>query len=124
MSSAHALASLLARFLLSAIFVIAGAEKLMGYEGTVGYMEQYGVPGALLPVVIFTELAGGLAILFGVLTRWAALGLAAFSLLAALIFHADLGDSVQFVLFLKNLAIAGGLLLLAVHGPGAYALRS
>jgi putative oxidoreductase len=110
------------RVLLALIFVVAGAGKIGGYEGTVGYMEAFGVPGMLLPLVIAAELGGGLALIAGLLTRWAAAGLALFSVVSALIFHADFSDSMQQILFMKNVAMAGGLLLLVVHGAGALSI--
>jgi putative oxidoreductase len=117
------LSSLAARTLLAAIFLLSAFGKLgPGYAGTQGYMEAMGVPALLLPLVIAAELAGGFALLAGVLTRWAAAGLAAFTLVAALLFHAELGDQNQLVHFLKNLAIAGGLLLLVAHGPGRWSI--
>lgn len=123
MTSMHGILTLVGRVLLSAIFILAGWEKIVGYEATLQYMQAFGVPGVLLPLVIVAELGGGLAILFGVLSRWAALALAGFCIVAALLFHANFADSVQQVLFLKNLAIAGGLLFLAANGPGPYAVR-
>ncbi len=115
--------SLVARVLLAAIFILAGINKITGYADTAGYMTAFGVPGMLLPAVIAVEIVGGLAILAGFMTRWAALALAAFSLLAAVIFHLNFGDQMQSILFMKNLAIAGGLLLLYVHGGGSYAMQ-
>jgi putative oxidoreductase len=123
MSSQHALISLVARVLLSAIFITAGYQKIGGYDGTLQYMASQGVPGFMLPAVIALELGGGLAILFGLFSRWAALGLAIFSVIAALIFHTNFADQMQAVSFMKNLAIAGGLLLLYANGPGAWAVR-
>ena len=115
--------SLAARILLAHIFIMAGLNKIgAGYAGTQGYMEAMGVPGMLLPLVILLEIGAGLAILVGWQTRWAALGLAGFTVLAALIFHNNLGEQMQMILFMKNLAITGGLLLLAEHGAGAYSL--
>lgn len=123
MSSNHALISLVARVLLSAIFVAAGYNKIGGYDGTMQYMESAGVPGVLLPAVIALELGGGLMILLGLFSRWAALALAAFSVVAALLFHANFADQMQAAAFMKNLALAGGLLLLFANGPGAWAVR-
>mgnify|MGYP001828932220 FL=1 len=100
------------RVLISAIFIMAGINKISGYAGTQGYMESMGVPGALLPLVILLEIGGGLAVLLGWQTRIAAFLLAGFTVLSALIFHADLGDQMQFILFMKNLAMAGGLMFL------------
>lgn len=112
---------LLGRLLLSAIFITAGYGKIGGYAATQGYMEAMGVSGALLPLVIFAELGGGLAILLGLLTRYAALGLAVFSVASAVIFHSS-ADQVQQIMFMKNLAIAGGLLILVANGPGRLSL--
>jgi len=100
------------RVLISAIFIMAGINKISGHAGTQGYMESMGVPGALLPLVILLEIGGGLAVLLGWQTRIAAFLLAGFTVLSALIFHADLGDQMQFILFMKNLAMAGGLMFL------------
>lgn len=85
-------------------------------------MEAMGVPGALLPLVILTEVIGGLAIILGWKTRVAAIALAGFSIVSAVLFHADFADQMQMIMFMKNVAIAGGFLLLFVQGPGAYAL--
>jgi putative oxidoreductase len=86
-------------------------------------MATAGVPGFLLPVVILTELGGGVLVALGLLTQLAALALAGFCLLAALIFHRDFGDPNQTLHFYKNLAIAGGFLVLAAFGPGAWSLQ-
>ena len=115
--------SLAARILLAHIFVLAGLNKIgAGYAGTQGYMEAMGVPGMLLPLVILLEVGGGLALIVGWKTRWVALALAGFTVLAALIFHNNLGEQMQMIMFMKNLAITGGLLLLAEHGAGAFSL--
>lgn len=110
------------RILLAAIFVIAGFQKIGGFAGTQQYMEAFGIPGMLLPLVILLELGGGLMIVAGLLTRWTALALAGFTLVAGIVFHADFGDQMQSVMFMKNLAITGGLLLLVAFGPGALSL--
>ncbi len=85
-------------------------------------MEAMGVSGALLPLVILLEVGGGLALLVGWQTRWMAGALAGFSLTAAVIFHSNFADQMQMMLFMKNLAISGGLLLLVVHGAGRLSL--
>lgn len=113
---------LLARLFLAQIFLISGIGKIGAYAGTQAYMEAMGVPGALLPLVILLEVGGGLAIVIGWKTQWAALALAVFSLAAAAIFHNNLADQIQMIMFLKNIAIAGGFLLLFAHGAGAYSL--
>jgi putative oxidoreductase len=116
--------SLLAgRVLMSAIFIMAGINKLgTGYAGTQGYMESMGVPGMLLPLVIALEIGGGLALLVGFKTRIAALLLAGFTLLAALLFHFNFSDQMQSILFMKNLAISGGLLYILATGAGAWSI--
>ena len=110
------------RILIAAIFILSGFSKITGYAGTQGYMEAMGVPGALLPLVIVAELGGGLLVVLGLWTRLAAFALAGFSLLSAVLFHANFGDQVQMIMFMKNLAIAGGFLFLVAHGAGALSL--
>jgi len=110
---------LLGRILIAAMFLAGGIEKIGGYQGTQGYMAAMGVPGGLLPLVIALELGGGLAIVFGWQTRIAAFLLGGFCALTALIFHANFGDPMQMILFMKNFAIAGGFLFLLAAGPGA-----
>ena len=85
-------------------------------------MEAMGVPSLLLPLVILAEVVGGLAIILGWKTKYAAIVLAGFSLLSALLFHADFSNQAEMTNFMKNIAIAGGFLTLFVHGPGAFAL--
>ncbi|MBL8261241.1 MAG: DoxX family protein [Xanthomonadaceae bacterium] len=114
--------TLLGRAALASIFVLSGAGKLAAYAGTQQYMESVGVPGALLPLVILAELGGGLALVAGLLTRVSATGLALFSVVAAGLFHADFADQNQMIHFLKNIAMAGGLLVLAAHGAGRYSV--
>jgi putative oxidoreductase len=113
---------LLGRVLLSVFFVVSGWGKISGFAGTAAYMEAAGVPGALLPLVIILELFGGAAIVVGWQTRIVAALLAGFTLLSGIIFHTDFADPVQSIMFLKNLAIAGGFLLLVARGAGPFSL--
>ena len=113
---------LLGRLGLSAIFISSGLQKIGAYAGTQQYMESAGVPGLLLPLVIALEVGGGLAIASGLFTRWAALALAGFSLASAAFFHADFADPMQAISFWKNVAIAGGFLVLAGSNPGTCSL--
>jgi len=116
-------APLLGRIFISLIFLMAGLSKLGdGYAGTQGYMEAMGVPGALLPLVIIVEIGGALAVIAGFQTRIAAFLLAVFSIVSALIFHNNFADQMQSILFMKNIAMAGGFLFLVAFGPGPYAL--
>ncbi|MBE7638405.1 DoxX family membrane protein [Sneathiella sp. P13V-1] len=108
------------RVLLAALFIPAGFSKISGYEGIQGYMEAMGVPGALLPLVIILEIGGGIALLVGLKTKWIAFALAGFTLIAAVIFHYQPADQIQMILFMKNIAIAGGLALLIAIGGGKF----
>ncbi|WP_374564306.1 DoxX family protein [Nitrosomonas sp.] len=110
---------LIARIFLAQIFLLSGIFKIGGYAGTQGYMEAMGVPGMLLPLVIALEIGGGLALIAGWQTKWISLALAGFTLVAAVIFHNNLADQMQQIMFMKNIAITGGLVLLAIHGAGA-----
>ena len=112
------------RVFMALIFVVAGWGKIGGYAGTQGYMEAMGVPGMLLPLVIALELGGGLLILAGFQTRIVAFLLSGFCLVSAAIFHSNLGDQMQSILFMKNVAMAGGFLFLVVHGAGTFSLDS
>ena len=114
--------ALLGRLFISLIFLVAGINKITGYSGTAGYMDAMGVPSVLLPLVIFTEIFGALAIMVGFKTRLVAFLMAGFSLLSAMIFHWDFADQTQSIMFMKNVAIAGGFLFLVAHGPGRWAL--
>lgn len=113
---------LIARIFLGHIFLLAGISKIGAYQATQGYMDAMGVPGMLLPAVILLEILGGLAIIVGWQTRIASYVLAAFTVVAAAIFHNNFGDQIQMIMFMKNIAITGGFLLLASHGAGAYSL--
>ena len=115
-------AELLGRVFLAAIFLISGLNKIGASAGTAAYMASAGVPGALLPLVITTEVLGAIAIIVGWKTRITAFLLAGFSLLAAAIFHHNFADQIQTLMFLKDVAIAGGFLLLLVNGAGALSL--
>jgi putative oxidoreductase len=110
------------RVLLASVFLLAGLNKLGAYSATAAYMASAGVPGALLPAVIATEVLGALAIILGWKTRVVAILLAGFSLLTALTFHSNFADPIQMIMFLKNVSIAGGFLLLVANGAGPLSL--
>jgi len=107
-------AQLFGRILLAAIFVLAGIGKIADQTGTMQYMTAMGVPSVLMYPTIFLEILGGLAIIIGYKIRYAAIALAGFSVLAALLFHTDFVDKMQMILFMKNMSMAGGLLLLSI----------
>jgi putative oxidoreductase len=110
------------RVLLAVLFLLSGIGKLGAYSATGAYMSAFGVPSALLPVVIATEVLGALAIILGWQARVAGFLLAGFCLLTASIFHHNLADQTQLIHFFKDLAIAGGLLLLVANGAGPLSL--
>jgi putative oxidoreductase len=113
---------LLARLLLAYIFLVEGFGKLAAYSATQRYMEERGIRGSLLPSVIMTELGAGALVSIGLLTRLASLALAGFCILTALLFHADWADAEQAINFNKNIAMAGGFLVLVAAGAGAWSL--
>jgi putative oxidoreductase len=117
-------ADLPARAALSAVFIISGSSKISAFEGTQGYMEAFGIPGALLGPTIAFEVLAGLAILIGFKTRYVAFILSSFTVVTALVFHRDFADQIQQIMFLKNIAIAGGLLLLAKTGAPQFSVTS
>ncbi|WP_296240023.1 MULTISPECIES: DoxX family protein [unclassified Psychrobacter] len=110
------------RLFLSMIFIFSGFTKITGYAATQGYMESMGVPGMLLPLVIAVELFGGLAILFGFKARFVAILLVGFNIISALLFHQFWIDESQMNQFMKNIAMAGGFLMIFAHGAGAYSI--
>lgn len=110
------------RTLLALIFVLAGYSKLGAYEGNLAYMQSAGIPGFMLPPVIALELLGGLALIIGFQTRLVALLLAIFCISSGFLFHLDLADQTQFIMLFKNVAMAGGFLLLTVQPLGAWTL--
>jgi putative oxidoreductase len=122
MNNFEKLSDLAGRVFLAAIFLVSGFGKLAQYAGTQAFMAASGVPGSLLPLVIALEIGGGLAIVVGFKTRWAALALAGFSIASAFMFHANFGDQIQSIMFMKNVAMAGGFLVLAARGAGALSL--
>ena len=115
-------AALLGRLLLSAIFLHEAWAKLTGYAATIAYMQAFGVPSSLLPLAIAFELGCGLFILFGFQARIAALLLAGFCVATAFLFHTRLGVRNELLHFEKDLAIAGGFIVLFARGGGAWSV--
>jgi putative oxidoreductase len=114
----------LGRILLATIFIVSGLGKIAAPEATQGYIASVGLPAPLLGYLaaIVVELGGGALLLVGYRTRAVAAGLAAFSVVSALAFHHALGDQNQLFHFLKNLALAGGLIQVVAFGAGAYSV--
>lgn len=113
----------LGRLLLGVFWIYFGYTKIGGIEGLQGYMASFGVPGILAYGVILLEIVGGLMILAGFYSRLASIALAGFSVLTAVIFHNNLGDQIQLILFAKNFALAGGLLMIVANGPGKLSIN-
>ena len=120
---------LIARILLAGIFITAGLSKIGGFEGTVGYIASKGLPfsGLIAALTIAVEVLGGIAIVIGYKARIAGFVLAVFTILAAVIFH-NFWDApadqayIQNIMFMKNMSIAGGLLLLTIFGAGGLSI--
>ena len=113
---------LVGRIFLSLIFLLAGFQKIFNYEGTIGYMESFGVPGYLSIPAIIIEILFPLLVIIGYKTKLASIILSLFAILLAIIFHTDFSNQMQLMSFLKNFAIAGGLLILFVRGAGKYSI--
>ena len=113
---------LLGRVMMALIFILAGLGKIQDPAGTAGYMQSAGLPGILLWPTIALEVLVGLALAVGYKTRYVAFALAIFSVAAAVVFHRNFADEMQMIMFLKNIAIAGGLMLLAVGGSTAFSM--
>jgi len=115
---------LAARILISTIFIIAAINKAMNPSGTENYIAAAGIPaaGVLSVLVIMIEIFGGLSILLGFKAKWGAIALFMFLIPATLIFHTEFTDQIQSIMILKNLAMMGGLLMVANYGSGSYSL--
>jgi putative oxidoreductase len=113
---------LVGRLLLVFIFLHEGAGILGNYAPAAAYMQKSGVPSWLLPFVLALQLGGGALIAAGIMTRFAALAFAVFCVLTAILFHWQFADRNQLLHFQKDLAIAGGFLILACCGPGKWSI--
>lgn len=103
---------------LAAIFALAGMNKIQHYDANAQFLASDGLPAELLPLVILFELVAAAFVIVGFQTRITALALAGFSVVTALLYHSNLGDQMQFLFFFKNIAMAGGFLVLAANGAG------
>ena len=110
------------RIFLSTIFLIEGANKIFNYEETIQYMENFGVPGYLAIPAIILEILFPLLLIIGYQTKIAALVMTIFTIVVAIIFHTNFNDHIQFITFFKNIAIAGGFLIIFIKGAGEYSL--
>ena len=113
---------LLSRIFISLLFLINGYFKITNYDGSLEWMEGYNVPEILLIPAIILEFAAPILIIVGYKTKIVAFLLAAFCMTTALIFHTDFSSQIQITSFLKNIALAGGFLLIVVNGAKKYSL--
>tara|TARA_B100000700_G_C14984986_1_gene828370 strand:- start:1229 stop:1615 length:387 start_codon:yes stop_codon:yes gene_type:complete len=114
---------LIGRAFISGIFLFSGINKIFNFEGTVDWMEGYGVPGILLFPAIAVEILFPILIIIGYKTRIAAGALFLFCLITAFIFHFDFSNQMQIIAFLKNIGLAGGLIFLIINGSRDYSLE-
>ena len=110
------------RVLLSALFLIEGIGKISMQEDVIMYMEDYGVPGILFTPATVLEILFPLLLIVGYRTKWAAAVMALFTFTVAIIFHTDFSEGMQMIFFLKDIAIAGGFMIIVVYGPGKISL--
>lgn len=123
-TSATRFVPLVGRILLAVIFLLSGVNKVFAPGPTQAYIAAAGLPVPLLAyiVALVVEIGGGVLLVIGWQTRWAALALAAFTLVAAFGFHSNFAEQNQMIHFLKNVAIVGGLLQVFAFGPGAFSI--
>ena len=117
------LMDLIGRVFISTIFLFSGYNKIFNYSGTVVWMEGFGVPGFLLGPTIVLEILLPILIIIGYRTQISAILLAIFCIATAIIFHLDFDNQGQTIAFLKNFALAGGFLFIAVHGPKEWSVE-
>ena len=113
---------LVARILISALFLLNGVFKISNYDGTVGWMEGFGIPGILIMPAIILEIVGPILIVIGYKAKIAAGLLSLFCIATAVIFHNDFSDQMQLGSFLKNIALAGGFLFIFINGTKDFSL--
>tara|TARA_B100000029_G_scaffold482713_1_gene533223 strand:- start:495 stop:875 length:381 start_codon:yes stop_codon:yes gene_type:complete len=110
------------RLFLSALFLIEGLGKISIQEDVIMYMEDYGVPGILFLPALALEILFPLLLIIGYKIKWTASIMALFTFTVAIIFHTNFSESMQLMLFLKDIAIAGGFMIVIAHGPGKISL--
>ncbi|HIN07397.1 MAG TPA: DoxX family protein [Pelagibacteraceae bacterium] len=112
----------LGRIFLSTLFLIEGTNKIFNYEETIQYMENFGVPGYLAIPAIILEILFPLLLIIGYQTKIAALVMMIFTIVVAIIFHTNFDDQMQFITFFKDIAIAGGFIIIFVNGAGKFSV--
>ena len=114
---------LLGRVFISLVFLLSGINKIGNYEGSVGWMESFGMPGIFLIPAIILEIVAPILIIIGYKVKIAAALLSVFCIATALIFHTDFSNQMQFVSFMKNIALAGGFLFLVINDTKDFSLE-
>ena len=112
----------LGRIFLSTLFLIEGTNKIFNYEETIQYMENFGIPGYLAIPAIILEILFPLLLIIGYQTKIAALVMMIFTIVVAIIFHTNFDDQMQFITFFKDIAIAGGFIIIFVNGAGKFSV--
>ena len=113
---------LVGRIFISLVFLLSGFNKIGNYEGTIDWMESFGMPGIFLIPVIILEVGAPILIIIGYKVKISAALLSLFCIATAVIFHNDFSNQMQFISFMKNIALAGGFLFLVVNGAKDFSL--
>ena len=113
---------LVGRIFISLVFLLSGFNKIGNYEGTIDWMESFGMPGIFLIPVIILEVGAPILIVIGYKVKISAALLSLFCIATAVIFHNDFSNQMQFISFMKNIALAGGFLFLVVNGAKDFSL--
>ena len=114
---------LIGRILISLVFLLSGVSKIINYDDTFIWMEDYGVAGIFLIPTIILEIVAPILVIIGYQVRISAVLLGMFCIATAIIFSSDFSDQMQIVGFLKNLGLAGGFLFLAINGSRKYSIE-
>ena len=110
------------RVLLSILFLVEGLGKISIKDDVIMYMEEFSVPGILFMPATILEILFPIFLIVGYKTKWAAAVMALFTFTVAIIFHTDFTEEMQMMFFLKDIAIAGGFMIVVAHGPGKISL--
>ena len=113
---------LIGRIFISLVFLLSGFNKIGNYEGTIGWMESFGMPGIFLIPTIILEVGAPILIIIGYKVKISAALLSLFCIATAVIFHNDFSNQMQFISFMKNIALAGGFLFLVINGAKEFSL--
>jgi putative oxidoreductase len=114
---------LVGRIFISLVFLLSGINKIGNYEGTISWMESLGMPGIFLIPAIILEIGAPILIMIGYKVKISAVLLSLFCLATAIIFHTDFSNQMQFVSFMKNIALAGGFLFLVINETKEFSLE-